>query len=418
MNNLQPAFNIGMVGNVSHGKTTTIRALTGIDTFKYSKEKEKGITMKLGYTNCKIFKCNNCMKNNRQESDCYYSTNDKITNLVCNWCKNDCVLVKYFSFVDCPGHESLMGTMLSGATVMDYALLLIDGSQPCPQPQTIEHLAALEILRVKKIIILQNKLDLVNYDDAMENYNQIKIFVKDTCAESAPIIPISAQKQYNISVLCEYIYKYFEEINRDNNTIKMNIIRSFDINKPGCQIQDIVGGVIGGSIISGKLTVGDEIEIRPGIVEKSMNKLTWRPIKTHVVCLKSDSSILNQALPGGLIGVCTHLDPSLTKSDGMIGQVVGIPGSMPDVYTTLNAKCVFMRRILLNIKVIKPKNNQHVLLSISSKSIGAVIKSIKNSIYNFELDYPCCINIGDIFSISVKIEGSWRLIGMGTLIEI
>ena len=200
-----------MVGNVSHGKTTTIKTMTGIETFKYSKEKEKGITMKLGYTNCRIFCCKSCQSNSQSTGKIpFSSTSSKITLLTCPECNNSMTQMKYFSFVDCPGHESLMATMLSGATVMDYAILLIDGSQPCPQPQTIEHLAALEILNVRKIIIIQNKLDLVDEEQIIENYHQIKKFVHETCAENSPIIPISAQKKYSYTIfLCEYVSNYF-----------------------------------------------------------------------------------------------------------------------------------------------------------------------------------------------------------------
>jgi len=69
--------------------------------------------------------------------------------------------VRHVSFVDCPGHDILMSTMLTGAAVMDAALLLVAGNMPCPQPQTQEHLAAIDIMRLQHIVIIQNKLDIV-----------------------------------------------------------------------------------------------------------------------------------------------------------------------------------------------------------------------------------------------------------------
>ena len=73
-------------------------------------------------------------------------------------------LLRHISFVDCPGHDVLMATMLSGAAVMDAALLLIAGNEPCPQPQTSEHLAAVEIMKLQNLIILQNKIGLCTVD--------------------------------------------------------------------------------------------------------------------------------------------------------------------------------------------------------------------------------------------------------------
>lgn len=87
-------------------------------------------------------------------------------------------LVRHVSFVDCPGHDIYMATMLNGAAVMDAALLLIAGNESCPQPQTQEHLAAIEIMNLENLIILQNKMDLVRPEKAEEQYKQITAFVQ------------------------------------------------------------------------------------------------------------------------------------------------------------------------------------------------------------------------------------------------
>ena len=415
----QPTFNIGMVGHVSHGKSSCVRALTGIETFKHTAEKERGITMKIGYANCKIFQCGQC-----SEPQCYQATSSKVKIHKCIICDSETKLIQYFSFVDCPGHDSLMSAMLSGTTVMDYAILLIDGSQKCPQPQTTEHLAALEIMKLKKIIIVQNKLDLIDGNKAMEQYVDIQNFVKGTCAESVPIIPLSAQKKYNLDILCEYIVKYFGQdflTNESRNTLsaRMNIIRSFDVNKPGCNINDLTGGVVGGSLVSGQLSVGDVVEIRPGLVKKDTNgKLMWQPLRTTIVSIKTDSDDIREAHSGGLIGVCTNLDPFLTRSDRMVGQVIGRPDAMPDVHLNIRAKCKFMKRVdpinASQMVVTKPKINEMVLLNVSSKPVIATVTKISGSKYTFELNYPCCMSPGEKFSVSCKIGGSWRLSGMAS----
>ena len=87
-------------------------------------------------------------------------------------------LIRHVSFVDCPGHDILMATMLNGAAVMDAALLLIAGNETCPQPQTSEHLAAVEIMKLEHIIILQNKVDLIKEAQALEHQKSISAFVK------------------------------------------------------------------------------------------------------------------------------------------------------------------------------------------------------------------------------------------------
>lgn len=122
---------------------------------------------------------------------------------------------RHVSFVDCPGHDILMATMLNGAAVMDAALLLVAGNESCPQPQTSEHLAAVEIMQLKHIIILQNKIDLMQESQLKEQYEHILAFIKGTVAEGSPVVPISAQLKFNIDVVCEYICRKIPVPKRD-----------------------------------------------------------------------------------------------------------------------------------------------------------------------------------------------------------
>ncbi|MGD2066716.1 MAG: GTP-binding protein, partial [Candidatus Bathyarchaeota archaeon] len=163
----QPEVNIGTIGHVDHGKTTLVEAITGVWAAKHSEELRRGITIKLGYADAPIFKCPNC-----DEPQCYTSDPE------CPKCKTACQFVRAVSFVDSPGHEALMATMLSGATVMDGALLIIAANEPCPQPQTREHLAAIELAGLENIIIVQNKIDIVDEKRALESYKEIENFVK------------------------------------------------------------------------------------------------------------------------------------------------------------------------------------------------------------------------------------------------
>lgn len=125
----------------------------------------------------------------------------------CPNCGTAMGLERHLSFVDCPGHDILMATMLNGAAVMDGAMLLVAANESCPQPQTSEHLAAVEIMQLKHLVILQNKIDLVSQSAAQQQAHDIREFVKGTMAERAPVVPISAQLKYNIDVVVEYLIK-------------------------------------------------------------------------------------------------------------------------------------------------------------------------------------------------------------------
>src|SRR3989338_8278104 len=239
----QPEINIGMVGHVDHGKTTLTEQLTGKWTDTHSEELKRGITIRLGYANFSIYK----------DKEGYTTKKSK-----------DAKLLRTISIVDAPGHETLMATMLSGAAIMDGALLLVAANEECPQPQTKEHLMALQIEDIKNVVIIQNKIDLVTKEDAIKNSEKIREFVKGSIAENAPIIPVSAKYNVNINYIIEAIEDVMKTPNRDNtkNPI-MFVARSFDVNKPGSDIKKIVGGILGGSLKQGVIKVGDRIEISP-----------------------------------------------------------------------------------------------------------------------------------------------------------
>lgn len=216
-----------------------------------------------------------------------------------------------------------MSTMLSGAAVMDAALLLIAGNESVPQPQTSEHLAAIEIMKLDKIIILQNKVDLMREEAALQHHQSIAKFVRGTPAAKSPIIPISAQLKFNIDAVLDAITTTIPVPLRDfTQEPHMMVIRSFDVNKPGAEIDELKGGVAGGSILHGVLKLGDEIEIRPGIVTRDdKGALKCKPIFSRIVSLNSETNDLKYAVPGGLIGVGTRIDPTLCRADRLVGFV-------------------------------------------------------------------------------------------------
>ncbi len=190
----KPEVNIGMVGHVDHGKTTLVKSLSGVWTDQHSEEVKRGISIRLGYADATFRKCPNCPAPDA------YSVEEK-----CPHCGTETEVLRTVSFVDSPGHETLMATMLCGAAIMDGAVLVISANEPCPQPQTKEHLMALNITGIDKIVIVQNKIDLMTREEVMEHYRQIKDFVKGTVAENAPIVPISAQQNLNVDMVIQAI---------------------------------------------------------------------------------------------------------------------------------------------------------------------------------------------------------------------
>ncbi|XP_073919580.1 eukaryotic translation initiation factor 2 subunit 3 isoform X1 [Castor canadensis] len=408
----------GTIGHVAHGKSTVVKAISGVHTVRFKNELERNITIKLGYANAKIYKLDdsNCPRPECYKS-CGSSTPDEFPTDIPGT-KGNFRLVRHVSFVDCPGHDILMATMLNGAAVMDAALLLIAGNESCPQPQTSEHLAAIEIMKLKHILILQNKIDLVKESQAKEQYEQILAFVQGTVAEGAPIIPISAQLKYNIEVVCEYIVKKIPVPPRDfTSEPRLIVIRSFDVNKPGCEVDDLKGGVAGGSILKGVLKVGQEVEVRPGIVSKdSEGKLMCKPIFSKIVSLFAEHNDLQYAAPGGLIGVGTKIDPTLCRADRMVGQVLGTVGALPEIFTELEISFFLLRRLLgvrtegdkKAAKVQKLSKNEVLMVNIGSLSTGGRVSAVKADLGKIVLTNPVCTEVGEKIALSRRVEKHWR----------
>ncbi|KAI9821606.1 MAG: eukaryotic translation initiation factor 2 subunit gamma [Thelocarpon impressellum] len=420
----QATINIGTIGHVAHGKSTVVKAISGVQTVRFKNELERNITIKLGYANAKIYKCDS---DDCPRPTCYRSyKSEKEVDPPCEreGCTGRYRLLRHVSFVDCPGHDILMSTMLSGAAVMDAALLLIAGNETCPQPQTSEHLAAIEIMKLNHIIILQNKVDLMREEGAQQHYESILKFIRGTVADGSPIIPISAQLKYNIDAINEYLVTKIPVPLRDFSAAPhMIIIRSFDVNKPGAEIDELKGGVAGGSILTGVLKLGDEIEIRPGLVTKDeQGKIRCRPIFSRVVSLFAEHNDLKFAVPGGLIGVGTRVDPTLCRADRLVGFVLGLKGRLPAIYTEIEVNYFLLRRLLgvktadgKQAKVAKLAKNEVLMVNIGSTATGAKVMGVKADAAKLSLTSPACTEIGEKIALSRRIEKHWRLIGWANI---
>ncbi len=390
---IQSEINIGVVGHVDHGKTTLVKALTGQWADKHSEEIKRGITIRLGYADTSIYYCEKSKKYVTKEEDCEKGEKAKFKRKI--------------SFVDCPGHETLMAVTMSGASLMDGAILVIAANEPCPQPQTKEHLQALNISGIKNIIIVQNKIDTVTKKQAEENYNQIKEFLKGSIAEKAPIIPVSSNYKLNLDELLAAIEEKIPTPKRnEKKKPKMLIARSFDINKPNSEIKNLKGGVVGGSIIQGKLRVGDEVVISPGAYVKG----EYLPLKTKIVSLSTSEGLIKEAHPGGLIGVGTTLDPSLTKGDNLIGNIIELKGSE----TKPRSEITIDYHLFEKYKGDKLKEGELLVINAGTTTTIGTITKIDKKHLTLKLKKPICSEKGEKIAISKKTT-RWTLIGYGEL---
>ena len=391
LNVSKPEVNIGLVGHVDHGKTTLTQALSGKWTDTFSEEMKRGITIKLGYANTNFYK-----------DKSGYNAEGKGE------------LKRCVSFVDAPGHEALMAVMLAASSVMDGAILVVD-AQEGVRAQTREHAMAIKIAGIKNVVVVQNKIDSVSKETALEKYRELREFL-DSYGISAPIIPISALHNVNIDLLIEAIEENIPTPKRDPKAdAKFLVVRSFDVNKPGTDLDKLVGGVLGGALVKGKLKVGDTVEIRPGVEGLD----GWKPLETKIVTLATESQKLKEASPGGNLAIGATIDPSMTKQDSMLGAVIGTPGKLPPMWDSVSLRVELFDHVVgfedTETRVEPLREGEPLIINVNTAlSIGAVTKSGKN--VQIKLKKPICADREDRFVISRRIDNKWRLIGYGTIV--
>ncbi len=406
----QPEINIGTLGHVDNGKSTLVQAISGVWTGRHSEELKRGITIRIGYADAAIYRCPKC------EEPFNYMTHTK-----CPVHGIETEFIRAVSFVDCPGHHSLMITMLSGAALFDGAVFVLDARQRFPQPQDSEHLQAAAILGIRNIIFAQNKIDLVDRQRALENYEEVVKYVTNLGYENPVIIPVSGQHGIGVEPLLYAMEQYIPTPKRDvTKPYRMPIIRSFDVNPPGRPAREITGAVIGGSIIQGVLKQGEEIEISPGVAKPGQQKPEYEPLFTEAVSIMAGGRKVEEASPGGLTGVETTLDPSLGKSDGLVGNMAGKPGTLPPSWTRLRIEYTLFQRVLgvQDEIVVKPiAEKEPLVINVYSAVTSGVVTKRTNEYIEVELTRPVCAETGRRVTLSRKIGAGWRLIGYGTIVS-
>lgn len=394
MTNEIETINIGIVGHIDHGKTTLLHKISGKWTDTHSQELKRGITIKLGYADITLY----------EDKGTFNKDGKGIPK-------------RHVSFIDSPGHEMLMATMLSGAAIIDAAILVVAANEGI-KPQTREHLIALQAKKINHLIVVQNKIDLVDAEGAKKNYQDIKNLLKGRY-DNAPIIPVSAQQGVNI----DEIYRAIMEIPPQPRNLAGEpiflIARSFDINKPGTTPDNLKGAVLGGTLRQGILKVGDELEIKPGIVIKEANQYHYRALKTKVKSLFNGTQQVQELTPGGSMSIETELDMALGKKDAFAGCVASYLGKLPELSSNIKIKYNLFPEVLgigVGTKVEPIKASESLMLSINTSMTVGVVKKMTKDTLELILKMPIVSFKGDNTCIARNINNHWRLIGCGEIL--
>eukprot|EP00457_Paulinella_chromatophora_P000475 gb/GEZN01000475.1/.p1 GENE.gb/GEZN01000475.1/~~gb/GEZN01000475.1/.p1 ORF type:complete len:1229 (-),score=306.56 gb/GEZN01000475.1/:505-4191(-) len=500
---MQPTLNLGVIGHVSHGKSTLTRALSGTNTGRHREEQKRNMTIQLGYANFKIFRCCGSEEHNPcPPPECYSSGpsgNPHTPNPLCTVCDGPTQLVRHVSLVDSPGHHALMATMLSGASVMDGCLLVVAANEVCPCPQTVEHLAAADLFGISKyLLVVQNKVDLCTPTDCLRNRAEIQAFVNpptqtQTSSSSSSssssrkhkpeeveaafesetcVVPVAANHKANLDLLCQEIVRTFPVRTAQHANIhsaRFQVVRSFDVNQPGRPLfasyqnkgkagrYGLMGGVVGGSLLQGGLTVGEELELRPGLVRLTTSaagrSVSWQPLRARVVSLRSGDQDLGRAVPGGLLAVGLTLDPALCKANRLVGQTAGPPGTLPPVFqharvhyqvlsgveslssslspsvldgtTPSDTQSIDKGKTHSKNKAKKkhkrPQVGERLRISVGASLVLADIVKVeaKNKVLELLFSLPVCAALNSTFALlRENSQGHWRLLGRGTLVNL
>jgi len=211
---------LGTAGHIDHGKSTLVKALTGTDPDRLKEEKERGITLDLGFASLDL------PSGNR------------------------------LGIVDVPGHEGLIKNMLAGVGGIDIVMLVIAADEGI-MPQTREHLAICDLLHVKKGLIALTKMDAAEKDWLALVQDEVREFVKGTFLEKSPIVPVSAKTGENLETLKQELDKLAKEVapKSPNGILRLPIDRVFTMKG--------FGTVITGTLLSGTISQDQEVDILP-----------------------------------------------------------------------------------------------------------------------------------------------------------
>ena len=215
-----PAVIIGTAGHIDHGKTSLVKALTGVDTDRLKEEMARGITVDLGFA--------------------YLPLPDG----------------QVIGFVDVPGHEKLVRNMLAGATGIDQVLLVV-AADDGPMPQTREHLAIVDLLGLRQGVVALTKSDLVAPARLAAAEAEVRAMLANTGLADAPILPVSSVSGAGVSELRAHLQQASAQraAAPREGQFRLAVDRSFSLSG--------IGTVVTGTAVSGRVAVGDKLTLSP-----------------------------------------------------------------------------------------------------------------------------------------------------------
>lgn len=333
---------LGTAGHIDHGKSALVKALTGIDPDRLKEEKERGITIDLGF------------------ADLTYP--DGLT----------------IGIVDVPGHERLVKNMLAGAGGIDLVLLVIAADEGI-MPQSREHLSICNLLKIKSGLIAVTKADLVEIDWLELVIDETKKFVRGTFLEGAPIVPVSSKTMFNIDLLKEKIQEVALKVEPKpvEGLFRLPIDRVFTLKG--------FGTVITGTAVSGNISIDDAVEILPS------------GLKSRVRGLHSHGKPIQTAYAGQRVAINLQ---GIEKEEIKRGDSVVIPGRfVPTMFTDAKVE------LLSDAPVLKRKGLVHFHLGTSETVARVVLyekdelKPGESAYCQFRLQDPVIALSGDRYII-------------------
>ncbi len=272
-------------------------------------------------------------------------------------------------------------------------------------------------------IVCMNKIDLVKKEKTISRINKFRNYLieNDTVARNSLIVPMAGNYRINNDVLCQYICEQLDEPERDLDTeAKIIIVRSFNVNRPNTKIKDMLGGVVGGTVMKGILKVGDQIEILPGLVKKSQGATNWQyfPIRSKVMSIKTGKTDLEYAIPGGLVGIQLTVDPGLTIKDGIIGNIARVlnENREPENYK-IYERIRILFEIIRDSSQFKINKNEILEINHNATNVRCKVTRKKGSRIELQLEKPICSKIGEHIAISRRSGRILILLGRGEIVE-
>ncbi|HSS46156.1 MAG TPA: selenocysteine-specific translation elongation factor [Burkholderiales bacterium] len=350
---------IGTAGHIDHGKSTLVKALTGVDPVRLQEEKARGITIDLGFA--------------------YQPLSDG----------------QVLGFVDVPGHEKFIHNMLAGATGIDYVMLVV-AADDGPMPQTVEHLAILHLLGLSRGIVALSKADLVSQERLAEVKAEIQSLLAPTPLAGAPILPVSAVSGEGMAELRQHLLRavYDSGVRNPGGHFRHAVDRCFTLQG--------VGVVVTGTVFSGEVKRGDKLFVSPSGIPVRVRSI-------HAQNQQATSGHVGQRCALNLAGVEKN---DIKRGNWILAEAVHAPAKRFDAHLNL---------LNTEVKPLRHWTSVHVHVG-ACDVLGRVallqannLQPGDNALAQLVLDEPVGALHGDRFV--VRDQSAMRTMGGGIIID-